>query len=71
MRRLPGPVNHRPGDGGDSEGSLHDCFGTGSEHQLNLRRGLFGVLDRKWMSGSAEMQETVSREALVRNKLLI
>jgi hypothetical protein len=57
MRRLPGPAVDRPGDGGDSRGSRQSCFGTGSEHKLNPRRGLCGVLDRKWMSGSARKQE--------------
>jgi hypothetical protein len=42
----------RLGDGGNSE-ALLNCFGTGREHKLNLLCGLFGVLDSKWMSGSA------------------
>src|SRR6266705_353981 len=32
---------------------LHGCFGAGREHKLNLLCGLFGVLDSKWMCGSA------------------
>jgi hypothetical protein len=40
MRRLPGPAVSRPGEGGDSRGSRHTCFGTGREHKLNLRYGL-------------------------------
>jgi hypothetical protein len=51
MRRLPGPAVDRLGDGDNSRGSRQSCFGTGSEHKFNLRRGLCGVLDRKWMSG--------------------
>jgi len=39
-----------------------NCFGTGGGHKLNLLCGLFGVLDSKWMSGSARAG-TISREA--------
>jgi len=39
-----------------------NCFGTGREHKLNLLCGLLGVLDSKWMSGSARAG-TTSREA--------
>lgn len=30
------------------------CFGTGREHKLNLRCGLFGVSDRKWPWGAKD-----------------
>jgi len=56
VRRLPGRAVSRPGEGGDSGGSRHICFGTGRVHKLNLRYGLFGVFDRKWMSGPAKSQ---------------
>jgi hypothetical protein len=44
-----------------------NCFGTGSGHKLNLLCGLFGVLDGKWMSGSARAG-TTRREAYVRKQ---
>jgi hypothetical protein len=40
------------------------CFGAGREHKLNLLCGLFGVLDRKWMSGSAESRNHKPRGVL-------
>ena len=56
MRRLPGPATSRLGEGALPR-LTPNCFGTGREHQLNLLCGLCGVLDCKWMSGSAPAQE--------------
>jgi hypothetical protein len=56
MRRLPGPADNRPGDGGDSRGSLRIVSGLA----VNTN-SIFcdGPVPRgsKWMSGSAGMQE--------------
>src|SRR5215472_12165811 len=46
------------------------CFGTGREHQLNLRCGLFGVSDRKWMSGSAWCRHHPPRGTIARSRRL-
>jgi len=54
MRRLPGPAVCRLSEGAHTPEALSKCFGTGREHELNLLYGLFGALDSKWMSGSAE-----------------
>ena len=53
MRRLPGPAIRRLSEGDQTQRLSPNCFGTGSEHKLNLLCGLFGALDSKWMSGSA------------------
>lgn len=62
MRRLPGPAGRRLSEGVKLQRLSPNCFGTGSEHKLNLLCGLLGVLDSKWMSGSARAG-TISREA--------
>jgi hypothetical protein len=53
MRRLPGPAGWRLSEGATLRRLSTDCFGTGSEHKLNLLCGLLGASDSKWMSGSA------------------
>ena len=54
MRRLPGPAGDGLSDGGNS-GSHRFVSGLAENtNKLNLLCGLFGVSDRKWMSGSAE-----------------
>ena len=56
MRRLPGPADHRPGDGGDSRGSLRIVSGL-AENTNSIFCDGFNARGSKWMSGSAWMQE--------------
>ena len=67
MRRLPGPASCPLCDGVKTPRLPLNCFGAGREHKLNLLCGLFGVLDSKWMCGSAVDAGIIGREALLRN----
>jgi hypothetical protein len=53
MRRLPGPAIDRPGEGGDSRGSLRFVSGLAVNTDLIYGADSPRGLDRKWMSGSA------------------
>jgi hypothetical protein len=47
-----------------------DCFGTGSEHQLNLLRRPSRAPGSKWMSGSANAGTTAERHQMRELKIL-
>src|ERR1700756_4553857 len=71
MRRLPGPADCRLCERVQTPEALLYCFGTGREHQLNLLCGLCGVLDCKWMSGSARCRNHQPRGTVARRLILI
>ena len=62
MRRLPSPAGRRLSEGDQTLEALFELFRDWQRHKLSLLGGLFGVLDSKWMSGSAGAG-TTSREA--------
>jgi hypothetical protein len=47
-----------------------DCFGTGSEHKLNLLRRPSRARGSKWMSGSANAGTTAERHQMCELKIL-
>jgi hypothetical protein len=53
MRRLPGPASGPLGEGVKTPEAPVGLFRGCRGHKLNLLYALFGVLDRKWMCGSA------------------
>ena len=65
MRRLPGPARDRPGDGGNSRGSLRVVSGLAENTNSIFCDGSSQARGSKWMSGSAPMQEP-SAERLTR-----
>src|SRR5246127_2118321 len=71
MRRLAGPADCRLCERVQTPEALLYCFGTGREHQLNLLCGLCGVLDCKWMSGSARCRNHQPRGTVARRLILI
>jgi hypothetical protein len=64
MRRLPGPADSPLGDGGHTPEAHGELFRAGREHKLNLLCGLPGVLDSKWMCGSASTRNHRPRGAV-------
>jgi hypothetical protein len=63
MRRLPGPADADWAKEQKLRRLTTNCFGTGSEHKLNLLCGFFGALDSKWMSGSARQEPPAERHS--------
>jgi hypothetical protein len=66
MRRLPGPADHRLGDGGDSRGSLRIVSGL-AENPNSIFCD--GSLEPKAANGCPVLQSagTIRREAYVRS----
>jgi hypothetical protein len=60
MRRLPGPAHYRPGDGGNSRGSLRIVLGL-AENTNSIFCDGSRARGSKWMSGSARTQEPQPR----------
>jgi hypothetical protein len=71
MRRLPGPADDRPGDGGDSRGSLRIVSGLAENPNSIFLRRLPGARGSKWMSGSAECRNQPPRGKRAQWQLLI
>jgi predicted phage gp36 major capsid-like protein len=71
MRRLPGPADHRPGDGGDSRGSLRIVSGLAENPNSIFCDGSHGARGSKWMSGSAECRNQPPRGERAQRPLLI
>ena len=71
MRRLLDPAGDELSEGDNLPRLPSICFGTGREHNLNLLRGLFGVSNSKWISGSAESRNHQPRGTVAQRQILI
>jgi len=67
MRRLPGSADHRPGDGGDSRGSLRIVSGLAENTNSIFCDGSSEAEAANGCPVLLRKQKTISREAQVRS----